>query len=246
MRLPSFFAALVLVGCANTGDEGMIVLNNTAVSGEECALSGTADQPFQAHGEIYAFSPNGYVLTPLVQSRITTELGGSGSGSSTVDPLQKTIFLRGADISLTLKATSIEQNGQFNVTQDERNIGKFSVLFSGSLPPDGTVNVGFEVITPAIMRQLVIDSGVVLGAQSLEAEVLAEVTIKGDLGGDSVSASPFYYPITVCTDCVVNSIGMCPVTATPRTGNACNPYQDGVIDCCETADGLVCPAMMGM
>jgi hypothetical protein len=222
----------------------MVVLNNTAVT-DTCSLSGTPDQPFVAHGQIYAFAPQGYLLTPLIQSRLTTEISGSGGGggSSTVDPITKTIFLRGADVSLTLKATSIEQGGVYQVTSSETNIGQFSVLFSGSLPPDGTVNVGFEIITPAIMRMIVTDSGVDPSTQSLEAEVDAEVTVKGDLNGDSISANPFHYPITVCTDCVVNVIGTCPVTGAPRTGNACNPYQDGNLDCCDDgAGGLVCPA----
>ena len=83
-------------------------------------------------------------------------------------------------------------------------------LFSGSLPPNGTVNVGFEVITPAIMRQIVGSSGVNISTQKLKAEVLAQVTIKGELGGDSIESKPFFYPISVCTDCVVVNIGQCP------------------------------------
>lgn len=245
MRLPSVFAALVLVGCANTGDEGMIVLNNTAVT-DSCSLSGAADQPFISHGEIFAFAPTGYFLTPLIQSRLTTEIGGSGSGSSTVDPLQKTIFLKGADISLTLVATSVITAGQYQVTQNNTSLPKFSVLFSGSLPPDGTVNVGFEVIPPYVMQSIIGMSGADLAASDVRAEVSAEVTIKGDVGGDSISASPFTFPISVCTDCVVQNLGACPVTGTPATGNPCNPYQDGAIGCCtDASNNLVCPATVG-
>lgn len=245
MRLASLTSALVLFGfgCANQGDEGMIVLNNTAVSGSTCMLTGAAGQPFLSHGQIYALSDLGYTLTPLIQSRVTTSSGG-GSGAA-ADPIQKTISLRGADVSLTLKAVSIESGGAFTVTNPETNLGQFSVLFSGSLPPNGTVNVGFEVITPAIMRNIIQMSGANIPAgQKLTAEVLADVTINGTLGGNDVSASPFYFPISVCSDCVVNNLGACPVTATARTGNACNPYQDGVVDCCTNTTGLVCPAPM--
>lgn len=240
LRLVTLSSALLLFGCANQGDEGMTVINNTAVSGTSCALTGGADQPFKSHGTIYALAPTGYILTPLIQSRVTlgTEVNA--------DPLQKTIFLRGADVSLTLKAVSIETNGQYTVTQPESNVGQFSVLFAGSLPPAGSVNVGFEVITPAILRNILGASGVNLSTSSLNAEVLAEVTIRGDLGSDEVTSNVFQYPISVCTDCVVNNTGACPMTGTPRTGDACNIFQDGVVDCCvDTTGSLVCPASTG-
>jgi hypothetical protein len=239
LRLATLTSALLLFGCADQGDEGMTVINNTAVSGS-CSLTGGADQPFKSHGTIYALSPAGYLLTPLIQSRVTlgTEINA--------DELQKTIFLRGADVSLTLKAQSIVTNGQYTVTQPEKNVGQFSVLFAGALPPGGSVNVGFEVITPAILRDILGASGVNLATSDLNAEVLAEVTIRGDLGGDEVESNPFQYPISVCTDCVVNVTGACPATGTVRTGDACNIFQDGVVDCCTAADGeLVCPASTG-
>lgn len=248
LRLASLSTALLVIGCADQGDEGMTVVNNTAVSGATCSLSGDASQPFMSHGTINAFSPNGYTLTPLIQSRVTasTSPGGGSAVMTTPDTLQRTIQLRGADVRLTLKAISVEQNGAYNVTQPEANVGEFGVLFSGSLPPGGTVNVGFEVITPAQLRSIIGMAGVDPATASINAEVLAEVTIRGDLGGSEIESSPFYYPISVCNDCVVNVVGTCPLpaTAAPRSGNACNPFQDGTVDCCETADGVICPALV--
>jgi hypothetical protein len=244
MRLVSLATALVLVGCADEGDEGMIVLNNTAVTGDSCSLSGDPGQPFSSHGEIYALADSGYILTPLIQSRIVTNIGGGSGGTGTVDTLQKTIQLLGADVVLTLKAQSIENaDGSFSVTQPESNVGSFSTLFSGSLPPSGTVNVGFEVITPAIMRQIVGASGVNLATQALKAEVLAQVTIKGELGGDSIESKPFFYPISVCTDCVIVNRGTCPIMGTAASAtNPCNVFQDGVVECCtDASNNLICP-----
>jgi hypothetical protein len=240
LRLSSITCALVLVGCADQGDEGMTVLNNTA-TGDTCTLTGDVAQPFKSHGEIFAFSPVGYELTPLIQSRVTSSIG-DGSGSGTSDPAQRTIFLRGADISLTLEAVTIKTNGQYSVTNPQTNIAQFSVLFAGSLPPAGSVNVGFEVISPAVMTTIVQSSGVNLATSDMTAEVLADVTIRGDLGGDTVKSNSFQYPISVCTDCVVSNLGPCPQSAT-NTGNACNIFQDGVVDCCtDTNNSLVCPA----
>jgi hypothetical protein len=240
LRLATLSSALLLFGCADQGDEGMTVINNTAVSGTTCSLTGDTTQPFKSHGQIFALAPTGYVLTPLIQSRVT--LGAEVNA----DELQKTIFLRGADVSLTLKAVSIETNGQYSVTNPETNVGQFSVLFAGALPPEGSVNVGFEVITPAILRTILGMSGVNLSTSSLNAEVLAEVTVRGDLGSDEVVSNVFQYPISVCTDCIVNVVGECPMVGTPRSGDACNIYQDGVVDCCSEADGsLSCPARTG-
>lgn len=242
MRLASLTSALVLFGCANQGDEGMIVLNNTAVTGE-CTLAGTAGQPFISHGELYALGNNGYLLTPLIQSRVTTDTGGTGTA---VDQLQKTISLRSADVSLSVEAVSVRNSdNSYTVSTPSNNqVDPFSVLFSGSLPPNGTVNVGFEVIPPATAQRILALANYVPG-QMLSAEVLAQVTIRGELGGDEISASPFHFPISVCTDCVVNVLGPCPVMETPRTGNACNLFQDGIVDCCtNTSNQLVCPAPM--
>jgi hypothetical protein len=131
-------------------------------------------------------------------------------------------------------------DGSFTVsTPATKQVDPFSVLFSGSLPPNGTVNVGFEVIPPATAQRILSIAGYQAG-QRMSAEVLAQVTIRGDLGGDEVTATPFYFPISVCTDCVVNVVGPCPAAGT-QTGNACNVFQDGVVDCCTSGNQLVCP-----
>jgi hypothetical protein len=157
MRLASLTSALVLFGCANQGDEGMIVLNNTAVTGA-CTLSGAAGQPFLAHGELFALGNKGYLLTPLIQSRVmTTTMGGAA------ETLQKTISLRSADISLSVEAVSVRNpdNSYTVSTPANKQVDPFSVLFSGSLPPNGTVNVGFEVIPPATAQRILSIAGYV-------------------------------------------------------------------------------------
>ena len=75
--------------------------------------------------------------------------------------------------------------------------------------------------------------------------MLAEVVIRGDINGSTITSAPYLYPITVCNDCVVSNLGACPLPSgvDVRTGNGCNPFQDGVVDCCTDADNrLVCPA----
>jgi hypothetical protein len=231
-------AALIpftLIACVDTGDEGIYVLNNTAITGETCALTGSPTQAQIGHGTISVYSPTAYVMTPLIQSRIQT--------AENVDDISKTIQLRGADIRLTLKAVSIERGGQFMNTNPEKEYPGFSVLFSGSIAPAASVNAFVDLIPPATLRSIAADSGADLSTDSLNAEVQAEVVIKGDLGGDSVESQPFFYPVTVCNDCVIVNNGACPMTITaPRTGNACNPFQDGTVDCCvDASNNLICP-----
>ncbi|HEX5063435.1 MAG TPA: hypothetical protein VFV99_28860, partial [Kofleriaceae bacterium] len=128
----------------------------------------------------------------------------------------------------------------FTSTNPNKALGEpFSVLFSGALPPAASVNSFVDIIPP----QQLIAIGAMAGDGSINAEVLAEVVIKGDLNGDEIKSQPFFYPVTVCNDCVVNIVGACPVMGTIRGGNACNPFQDGVVDCCtETSGSVSCPA----
>lgn len=238
LRLSSLASVLLLVGCADSGDEGMTVLNNTAVSGT-CALTGDPGQPFKSHGQIYAFSPSGYLLTPLIESRVSADISTMGTNH---DASQRTIFLDGADVSLTLEAVTVKTAGSYTNTNPGSSLGHFSVYFAGSIPPSGSANVGFEVITPKILQDVIVASGANVSTSDFTAEVLATVTVKGKLGGDPVTSQPFTYPISVCTDCVVSNLGACPKTAT-NTGNACNIFQDGVVDCCTDANmNLICPA----
>jgi len=224
---------LALVACVDTGDEGIYVVTNTAVTGGSCSLSGDPSQPQIGHGTINADSPIAYVMTPLIKSKILPVEG--------VDNSQKTVQLRGADVTLTLKAVSIENPpGSFTSTNPNTALGEpFSVLFSGALGPAASVNSFVDIIPPQQLRAI----GAMAGGGAINAEVLAEVVIKGDLNGDEIKSQPFFYPVTVCNDCVVNIVGACPVTGMIRGGNACNPFQDGIVDCCtETSGAVSCPA----
>lgn len=228
---------LALVACVDSGDEGIYVLNNTAIT-DSCSLSGSPDQAMLGHGLVYWGSPVPYVLTPLIQSRIMAAEG--------TDDTLRTVQLRGADVTLTLKAVSIDHpDGSVTVTQPNSQLDQFTTLFSGAVAPGGSVNAFVDVLPPAAMRQVAADSGADLANDSLNAEVLASVVIRGEINGNTITSAPYLYPITVCNQCVVTNLGACPLpsTVTVRTGNACNAYQDGVVDCCTDASNrLVCPA----
>jgi hypothetical protein len=232
-------STLAIAGCeADSGGEGFVILNNTAVTGDMCSLTGVAGQAFISHGQINSGSPVGYVLTPFMQSAITAETG---------QELQRTIMFSGANVELTVEAITVtHSDGSSTIVPPPTLMGtegKFQSLFSGSLAPQGTANVAFEVLPVTTMHTIMATAGAGSG-DSVNAEVKATVKAFGTMGGSRVDATPFVYPITVCNNCVVNDLGACPVMGTIRKGNACNPFQDGPVDCCEGGAGLVCPAGM--
>lgn len=239
LRLAAALVPVALVACVDSGDEGMYVLNNTAV-GESCALNGSPDQPFISHGVIHYSSPFAYMLTPLIQSRIT-------ASETDTDQAQKTIQLRGADVTLTLKALSVEAaDGSVTSSQHDTVLGQFSSLFAGAVTPGGSVNVGVSIIPPATLRSVADMSGADLANGAFTAEVLASIVIQGEINGTSIQSTPYLYPVSVCSDCVVSVLGACPLPmgTDVRAGNPCNPFQDGVADCCLDGEDIVCPGLV--
>ncbi len=215
--------ALLLFGCVKNGAEGMVILANTAPTGSTCVFTGDPSQPAFSSGQIFAGSTNAYVLTPLIESRITA----AGSGAS----VDRSILLDGANITLT--AT---QNGA-GVSLPSPS---FSTPVSGSIPPGGLINVAFPIIP--------VEDLMALNTGSVQTEVVANVTVFGSEGGGNINAEPFTYGVTVCPKgaaCVVSDLGTCVgLTATVNLGNPCNPFQDGMVDCCDDKSGsLVCPAV---
>lgn len=227
-RALSTLAPLVLAlgACVSHGDEGMVILNNTAVTGTSCSLTGDPTQPFNPAGIINAQSPQGYLVTPLVQSNITLPT------QDTVSVAQRTIILQGARVHLAIPT------GSTGITLDPAE-ANFMALFSGSVPPEGTANVAFELVPESVVQKVA-----ALGfTSSVHVEVVATVTMFGTLDGNKLDAQPWQYPVTICNDCVLQNIGTCGAGLTPKNfGNPCNMFQDGVVDCCVNGGSLVCPA----
>lgn len=216
---PSLLAlSLLLVGCVDKGDEGMFVLNNTAPTGDTCTLTGDKAQAFLPLGSIYAGVNSAYVLTPLIQSRVTALSGHE---------LERTIHLEGANIVLS----TVGGDGKLTKTDE------FTSLFSGSIDPLGTVNVIFPIVPAATVK-----------ATTMTTTVNASISVYGTLGGGRIQAEPFNYAVTICTNCLLRDNGPCVATASEPAapspmdkGNPCNIFQDYPVDCCHTNNGLICP-----
>ncbi len=226
-------AACLLGGCPanNGGDSAMVVLGNVMVpAGTVCTLTVSMSGPFISHGVMNIASPNPYLLNPLIESEITA--------TTMSQTLQRTIVLQGADVNVSVASATVGGTPTtITLTGADAN---FKSLFSGTLGPNPSLTaVGMDLIPVSTLNSILQQASP--GTKSFSAEVVATVTIFGLLGGDRVQGVPFQYPVTLCNDCVLNDKGPCPQTAT-NLGNACNPYQDGIIDCCEGSGGLVCPA----
>jgi hypothetical protein len=230
--------ASAAAGCVASGDEGFTVLNNSAPSGA-CEFTGATTQPSLASGHILTISPVGYQLSPLIQSKITAKIGQES---------QKTISILGGRIDLSFEAITLSNSA--GVTMDlleqqsakvDAGLLKFKQLRSASLPPGGSTNVNFEVIPWAVIPQVL--SGITLmPGDRFHALLVAKLVMYGEMNGEPLDSDPFTYPIEICNDCIANIVGPCPARANVM-GNACNPYQDGSVDCCvDTANRLVCPA----
>lgn len=215
----------LLGACAKNGDEGMVVLNNSTVQqGMICMLTGMPGQAFTSSGTISTQSPGGYLATPLIESNITAATGQES---------QRTIEIQGAIVQLAVPT----QAAMITLDSNEQS---FRAPASGALlPNNGTINVSFDLVPYSVIQKVA-----ALGGTHTHVEVDATVTMYGQLAGDTIKATPWLYSVTVCNDCVVNNLGMCPPTALVRLGNPCNVYQDGIVDCCTSTTGaLVCPAM---
>lgn len=251
-------AALGLAACvADSGDEGFVIRNNLAVeSTTACELDASATAPFTSRGTLHLDSPVPYVLTPLIQSRLTAAMGQEAL---------RTVALRGARVDLAIGPITVEDaagnvtfscaaegaNACYSATElaalADTGVTKFRSLFSAPLPPNGGLAATtFDVVPTAVLREIRRKVGALAAGSSLNALVVSTSTAYGDLGGKEITGLPFVYPVTVCTDCVIAVRGACSALDADfeaRTGNACNPFQDGIVDCCTSGTSLVCPAV---
>lgn len=238
--LAIIFAVAIAACTAGNGDQGFFVVANTAPTGTTCMFSGTTGQGTLSQGQLSTDSPSaGYVFTPLVQSKLISLMNQ--------DPSVKTITVSGARVDLAFPLVeTIAQNGTATSLTPTVSSGDihFQVLAGGALLPQGTANVSAEIVPWTVIPQLT--SGVDLTTNRFHALIDAKITFFGLEGGSEIDAEPFTYGVSLCNDCVVNVLGACPSTgAAPRTGNPCNPFQDGIIDCCAESNGsLTCPARL--
>lgn len=227
---------------ADSGDEAFVVLNNIT-PGEECTVMPTQGGAFTPRGTIYLGSPAPYTLTPLIESRIT---------ATATNTSQRTVALQGARVELAIEAVTVTNgdaveriefsDSEISALQADGSL-RFTSLFSAPLEPGGQTAAQFDVVSVGALAAVRAKTAGKTG--SVRAQFVATSTVFGLLGDDEVDGVPYVYPVTACTDCIVNVISeVCPAPngTQVRVGNGCNPFQDGVVDCCLGPSGLVCPS----
>lgn len=240
----SFTLSLALVtglggGCVDDSVDGGIFVSKIVAPGDNCTFTSTESELFLPHGVWSVQSPGGYLAFPQMSSRIT---------ATAAQEDQRTVILQGARIDIQFADPALAADLDLARLETE-GITKFQSRFSAPLAPNGGITDGaIELLTRRLIDEIV---AVRPGIDSLEpetpsfrTELLASFVIFGDLAGDEVTSQRFTFPVTLCNDCVVNVVGACPLPtgSMPAEGNACNPFQDGSVDCCVGTNGLVCPA----
>lgn len=255
--LAGVLAGALAAGCvADGGDAGFVIRSNLAPDEDACSFMPSASAPILSRGTLHTRTPSPYLLAPLIQSRLTAVMGQESA---------RTVALMGAKVDLAIGPITVEDAqgglvfscaaegasacfGESELaTLAEAGTTKFRSLFSIPLAPNGGLATAtFDLIPTAAVREIERKAGAIPEGARLHAQVVATATLYGKLGTSEIEGVPFVYPVAVCSDCVVNVVGTCastPVGFEARPGNVCNPYQDGVLDCCKSDTGLVCPAV---
>jgi len=231
-RLIPIVLALSAGACvADSGDEGIFVLKNVAAA-EGCTFMASETEPGITHGSLDLNLGTGYLFIAQIKSRITAL-------DDQVD--QRTVITTGANVDLSFPAPSTLSEGDI-ADLEAQGLTKYRQLFSAPLLPNGGIaDAGFTLVPAALTRTL---AEKFAGDPQFEVEALATFTVTGRMSDGDVSSQPFAYPITIGWGQTVNVVGDCPLPAmaTVRPGYACNPGQDGIVDCCQDGAELRCPA----
>jgi hypothetical protein len=216
-------------GCADSGDEAILVQSNV-IAGDNCTTT-AGTQTVLAHGSLDLLLPSGYLFFADLKSRITALVGQED---------QRTIIVTGANIDIAFPGSTLFSAAELTDLRTQ-NLTHFKAPFSTLITPGGTSTVPFEMVPEALVERIIAKADL---SKRFRLEALATFSIVGNMSGESVSSQPFTYAVTIGNQVSVNITGNCSALATgfiPRKGYSCNPAQDGIIDCC--LDGnLVCPA----
>jgi hypothetical protein len=237
--LVGLVALICVAGCTDTNYSIYIIRNQ--VIGDDCVIPAGDSMEYVAFGRLDVTDPipgsqfvnTGYLFSPALQN---------GATMSRTMASAHTFFMGGADVEL--RSTGSMDSSTLISALSARNLAARTQLFAGSIPAEGKAGVGFPVIDAEQTAAI----GDFLGTGDI-TEVVAHVTVFGDMDGTKVTSSPFDYPVSVCKGCLVEQLGPCASLSSSTTihkGSPCGGLQDGLLSCCSTDTGLMCPAVAPM
>jgi hypothetical protein len=240
------FLAAVLVGgtavagcAADSNDSSILVLKNVHAD-TTCTTTGLQTETSIPHGSLDILLPTDYLFIAQMESRIV-------SAVAQVD--QRTIISKFAKVDIAFPNSTLFSAAELADMQTA-GLTHFRSNFSTPiLPNDGIADGGFVMIPAGLAQKVLAKSGLTgfTDTHSFRLEAEATFTVEGDMSGTTVNSQPFTYGVTLGNFTSISILPqVCPVAATGttlRTGYACNPLQDGVVDCCLNSDGsIACPA----
>ncbi|HVT07096.1 MAG TPA: hypothetical protein VHO67_06545 [Polyangia bacterium] len=231
-------AALVTSGgCGRVPGQFEILNDQVPTSGDSCTIP-VAETVYQGTGTLdvsivrSSFS-TAYLFFPLIENN----LPGSGAPN---DPNQIHVTAFDVDIGMIGSTTPGAQQVMNNA---DPALLHFQVPWSGGVSSNGGhISAAVEAVPVDLALQLAGAGGLSAGpGLRLNLKIQARGTTNS---GRSLVSDPFDFPVEVCNGCLVGNVAPCPYKPT-NTGNACNPAQDDVVDCCTQNGNLICPAQGG-
>ena len=229
--LSSLCAATLVAGfaaCAQDGgDKTILITNNVAAPLDTCVLTVSEAGPFRSSGVVDAAFGEAYFLLPQIEN-LTTSNGGTLTAN-------RTFFAEGFRVVLTSPGPATQAA--------IGSLGTYSIPKAFTVAPDGGGFIAsLRLLEPKLIEA--IRPTIPLDKRAL---VIASVELIGKVGGSQVTSNKFDYPIEFCVGCLIRSLGACaaldPAFTITLKGNACNPGQDNVVQCCQEPGGYVCPAV---
>jgi hypothetical protein len=251
MRLSLFFAAApyVVAGCANGGDEGMLVLKDVVPS-TGCMFLSQPTEPYITAGEVSIFA-GGYEFAPQLESRIVAPADDNG--------LDRTIITTGVNVNLTFADSTVES--ELNLTSD---LTHFNVPMSVAVSPvlgGTTTSVAdgeFQLIPEGVFTAMQ-DTPAIVDDFAFSTLIIANFQVLGTMDGGQVTSQEFNFGVTACglESCVTQVAGpgseaLCPLppgTIVADGTNSCPGLQDTLVTCCiqpiDTGSGTVDELLCG-
>jgi hypothetical protein len=208
--------ALALASGCVEDDRGFVIVQNQIpepgciAPGGTSSLyrsSGTLDVSAVAKGYLY-----GYVMFPLVENNLTA------TAATDNQPERNSLQMRRFDVSLDM--------GELPVAQDD-----FSVGASGLIKPGATRSFGVEVLPAALVSKMAGGSF----PPGWAPVVMVTIRAVADRSGGEVESGEFIYPVTICSECLVDWQDPCPDpedTSVTVYKNECGRPQDDRLTCC--------------
>jgi hypothetical protein len=243
LRRPFTLAALAfplaLAACGRVPGQFEILNNAVPMSSDQGCTIPVNPTVYQGSGmlDLSAVSANfgsAYFVFPLIENNLP-----ASSSAGSIDPNQ--IQLSGFQIDITPIGSAPPPSVQ-GVFDGNRALMHYQIPWSGGVSSGGGRITAIAGAFPVALAQQLSTAGGVGSDPSLTVDLTISA-LGTTNNGTHMTSDPFHYPLQICSSCLAENLGPCPLgAAVTDKGNACNPAQDVAVGCCTQNGALVCPA----